>query len=93
MRQSWLSSIFTTLNALTFSFPVVLQEKPDLVSTYKYFLPLNKISCSSKEALSHLSLPSFLAVNAPDFNVVCFGSSPGFPCSLSNPLTLTSRCD
>lgn len=31
VSQSWLSTIFTTLNALTFSFPVVLQEKPDLI--------------------------------------------------------------
>lgn len=31
VRQSWLSTLFTTLNALAFSFPVVLREKPELV--------------------------------------------------------------
>ncbi|KAJ7386447.1 UDP-N-acetylglucosamine transferase subunit [Desmophyllum pertusum] len=31
VRQSWLSTIFTTLNALVFSFPVVLREKPELL--------------------------------------------------------------
>lgn len=33
VRQSWLSTIFTTLNAIIFSFPVVFREKPDLVRT------------------------------------------------------------
>lgn len=31
VRQSWLSSVFTTLNAVFFSFPVVFWEKPDLL--------------------------------------------------------------
>lgn len=31
VRQSWLSTVFTTLNALAFSFPVVLREKPELL--------------------------------------------------------------
>ena len=33
MHQSWLSTIFTTFNAIIFSFPVVFREKPDLVRT------------------------------------------------------------
>ncbi|KAM7444664.1 UDP-N-acetylglucosamine transferase subunit [Porites harrisoni] len=31
VRQSWLSTIFTTFNAIIFSFPVVFREKPDLL--------------------------------------------------------------
>jgi len=31
VHQSWLSTIFTTLNAILFSFPVVFQEKPHLL--------------------------------------------------------------
>ncbi|XP_051041546.1 UDP-N-acetylglucosamine transferase subunit ALG14 homolog [Phodopus roborovskii] len=31
VRQSWLSSVFTTLHSMWFSFPLVCQLKPDLV--------------------------------------------------------------
>ncbi|MEJ1270879.1 asparagine-linked glycosylation 14 [Cricetulus griseus] len=33
VRQSWLSSVFTTLHSMWFSFPLVYHLKPDLITT------------------------------------------------------------
>lgn len=87
VRQSWLSTLFTTLNALAFSFPVVLREKPELVK-----LRLNvKCSplgdsrtylCTTMNILNPLPLPSEIPFLFQPSGIPRFGKYPhavGFP--------------
>ena len=80
VRQSWLSTLFTTLNALAFSFPVVLREKPELV---KFSL---NVKCSllgdSRKYLCttmNILIPSLAFRNSKMFFILLLTSPPPFP--------------
>ena len=77
VRQSWLSTLFTTLNALAFSFPVVLREKPELVK-FSLNVKCSPLGDSRKYLCTTMNIliPSLAFRNSKMFFILLLTSPP-----------------